>query len=49
MLKFILGVGLGAFLMYTFPQEGTQFVAGAIEWINNMLTQVSQINFENRA
>jgi len=49
MLKFIVGVGLGAFLMYTFPQEGTAFVAGTIEWINNMLTQVSQINFENRA
>jgi len=49
MLKFILGVGLGAFLMYTFPQEGSQFVAGAIEWLDRMLTQVSQINFEQRA
>ena len=49
MLKFILGTALGAGLMYTFPQEGTQFVAAAIEWIDNMLTQVSQINFEQRA
>ena len=49
MLKFILGAALGAGLMYLFPQEGNQFVAVAIEWINNMLTQVSQINFEPRA